>query len=188
MQKKSQKKQELIYSSNVLDIVKFGSSVLENSKPNDIDIAVIFKSIPVKEQLEEAQKIKRQLEKFYTLPIHIKSYDFYSFFDKGNFAKENILFYGESLIFQDSFAERFGVNPKIQIYYSLKELKKKDKIKFNYMLNGKKGEYGLLRKYQGSLLKPGLIQINPKYENLFMESMKKIASNFEVKKVLIAIK
>src|SRR3989338_8273773 len=104
-QKKLQKKLVLIYDKEVVDIVKFGSSVLEGSKPNDIDIAVIYNKIPVKEQLEFSQEIKKQLEKKFNLPVHIKSYDLYSFFNKGNFAKDSILFYGKSLINEKYFSE-----------------------------------------------------------------------------------
>ncbi len=185
MQKKLQKKHKLNYSLDVFDIVQFGSSVLDNSNPSDIDIAVIFKAIPLKQQLEEAQKIKKQLENKFDAPIHIKSYDIYSFFDRGNFAREGILFYGKSLIFEGYFAEALGLIPKIQIFYSLINLKKKDKVRFNYLLNGKGGEYGLLRKYNGALLKPGLIQINPEHKNIFISSIKKIISDFEIKNILL---
>ncbi len=179
------KKQKLDYSGEVVDIVQFGSSVLADAKPNDIDIAVIFQKIPLKEQLEEAQKIKKQLQEQTQIPIHIKSYDFYSFFDKGNFAKESILIMGKSVLTGKNFSESFSLTPKIQIYYSLSKLKKKDKVKFNYLLSGKGGEYGLLRKYSGKLLKPGLIEISPEYENIFVSSLKKITSDIEVRKMLI---
>ena len=79
-QKLWQKKLKLSYSDEVIDIVQFGSSIFEDSRPNDVDIAVIFKKIPVKEQLIERQKIKKQLEKITELPIHVESFDFYSFF------------------------------------------------------------------------------------------------------------
>ena len=90
MQKLWLKKLKLNYSENVLDIIQFGSSVLEESEPNDIDIAVIFYQIPLKQQLEERQDIKNQIKKQVELPIHIESFDFYSFFDKGNFARQGI--------------------------------------------------------------------------------------------------
>lgn len=179
-----QKKPELTYNQNVFDIVQFGSSILENVKPNDIDIAVIYINLNIKDQLDNSQLIKNQLQKFSDLPIHIKSFDLYSFFDESNFARENILFYGRSLISGDYFAKKLGLNPRIQIFYSLKHLKKKEKVKFHYMLRGKKGEYGLLKKYGGSLLNPGLIEIYPEYENIFIEGIKKISSKFEIKKVL----
>lgn len=183
MQENLLKKQKLRYSKNVIDIIQFGSSVLVGTSPRDIDVAVIFLKIPLKEQLEESQKIKKQLQKKTKLPIHIKSYDFYSFFDKGNFAQENILFYGKSILTKKNFSETFGLTPSLEIFYSLENLEKKDKIRFNYLLSGKKGKYGLLRKYSGKLLKPGLIEIKPEHEILFSEAIKKIISNFEIKKV-----
>lgn len=179
-----QKKQKLDYSADVFDIIQFGSSIIEGKTPNDIDIAIIFRKISLKEQLEQAQKIKKQLQQNSELPIHIKSFDFYTLFDKSNFSKDNILFYGMSLINKDYFSKKLGIFPKIQIQYSLKNLKKKDKVRFNYMLSGKKGNYGLLRKYSGRLLKPGLIEILPEHEDTFTSSIKKITSNFKIQKIL----
>ena len=185
MQKNLHKKLELNYSSSVLDIVQFGSSIFEGSEPNDIDVAVIFKSIPLKQQLEESQNLKKQLEGQFRLPIHIKSYDFYSFFDKGNFARENILFYGKSLVYERHFAEIFGLIPRLQIYYSLKNFKKSEKIKFNYLLNGRGGKYGLLRKYGGVLVRPGMIEIKPEYEKIFSKKIGALISDFRIKRVLL---
>lgn len=178
------KKLKLNCSKDVFDIVQFGSSVMEDSSPNDIDIAVIFQKIPLKDQLNHAQEIKKQLQKESNVPIHIKSFDLYSLFDEANFAKEGILFYGKSLVYKDYFVNRFGLNPRIQISYFLEKLEKKDKIRFHYMLRGKKGEYGLLKKYGGELLKPGLIEVYPEYENVFVTSIKKTLSDFKLKKIL----
>jgi len=185
MQKLWLKKPKLKYNHDIFDIVQFGSSVEEEKKPNDLDIAVIFNQIPIKDQLNQAQEIKRQLEKISEIPIHITSFDLYSLFNSSNFAKESILFLGKSLIFGDNFSKRFGLSPKIQIYYSLQNLKKKDKIRFNYMLNGRGGEYGLLREHKGELLKPGLIEIDPEYENIFINSIKEFDIKFKVKKILL---
>jgi predicted nucleotidyltransferase len=184
MQKLWLKKLKLNYSKDVFDIVQFGSSVMENSSPNDIDVAVIFQKIPLKNQLNQAQEIKKQLQKESSIPVHVKSFDLYSFFDEANFAKEGILFYGKSLVYKDYFVKRFGFSPKIQISYSLEKLEKKGKVRFHYMLKGKKGEYGLLKKYGGELLKPGLVEIYPEYEGIFITSIKKIISDFKSKKIL----
>ena len=181
------KKLKLNYSENVLDIVQYGSSVMEDSQANDIDIAVIFNKIPVKEQLDESQMIKKQLMEISQLPIHIKSYDFYSLFDKSNFAGEGILFHGISILKKDYFSKIFGFMPRLYIFYSLDKLKKKDKIRFNYMLNGKGGKYGILRKYNGKLVKPGMIEISPEHENIFNDSIKEYISSFMIKKVFSLI-
>lgn len=183
MQKLWQIKPKLTYSKDVIDIVQFGSSIQENEEPNDIDIAVIFLSIPIKEQLNQAQEIKKQLAKSTLLPIHIKPFDLHSFFDRGNFAREDTLFYGKSILTGENFSKLFGLYPRLQIYYELKELEKKDKVRFNYLLNGRKGEYGLLRKYHGRLIAPKLIEILPENEKVFVESINKITKNFILNKI-----
>lgn len=183
MQKLWQKKIKLNYNTGILDIVQYGSSVIEDESPKDIDIAVIFNKIPIKNQLEESQRIKEELTKYSEVPIHIKSFDLYSFFDKGNFAKEGILFYGKSIISQKEFSLLFGIKPKLEIHYILKDLEKKDKIRFNYLLNGKGGKYGLIKKYSGKIISPGVIETSPEYERVFTEAMKKITKNIIVKKV-----
>ena len=183
-QKLWQKKPKLNYTKNIFDIIQFGSSVVDGTTPNDLDIAIIFQDIPIKNQLIEAQKIKKQLEKISKIPIHVISFSLYALLDKSNFAKENIIFYGKSIISGDYFMKKVGLTPKIQIYYLLKNLEKKEKIKFNYLLNGKKNKYGLLRKYKGKLLRPGLIEISPEHEKIFIEAIKKITSKFEIRKIL----
>ncbi len=180
-----QKKLKLDYNKDVLDMVQFGSSMIEGTTPNDVDIAVIFQKIPLKKQLNQSQEIKNQLKKESELPIHINAFDLYSFFHEGNFTRENILFYGKSLITKDYFSKIFGLTPKIQISYELKNLEKKEKVKLHYTLKGKKGKYGLIKKYGGGLLNPGLIEIQPEYENIFLEEIKKITKNIKTKKVLI---
>lgn len=187
MQKPWLKKIKLNYNKEVLEIVQYGSSVMENEEPRDIDIAVIFEKIPLKKQLEESQKIKNQIKKITDIPVHIKSFDLYSLFDKGNFAKQGILFYGKSLIHKDEFSKRFGLIPKLRITYSLKHLEKKEKVRFNYLLNGKAGKYGLIKKYSGKIISPGIIETSPEYENIFVNAMKKITKNLKVKKTFVMI-
>ena len=179
-------KQKLNYNKNVFDIIQFGSSTIENKLPNDVDIAVLFQKIPLKEQLAYSQEIKKQLQKITDLPIHIKSFDLYSFFDSANFTRENILFHGISLIDKKFFSEKLGFIPKIQLYYSLEGMNKNEKIKFNYMLSGRGGKYGLLKKYNGKLVKPGLIEISPNYENIFTEKISALTKKFRIKKILVS--
>ena len=186
MQKVWLKKQKLSYSSEVLDVAQFGSSVMINGKPRDIDIVVLFKKMPLKEQLIEAQKIKKQLQAITDLPIHIISFDLSSFFNASNFARDNILFYGKSIVSGKRFAENFALIPKLEIFYFLDDLEKKDKVRFNYMLNGRKGEYGFLREFNGKLIKPGMIEILPETENIFVENIRKITPRFEVRKILLS--
>jgi predicted nucleotidyltransferase len=183
MQKLWQKKLKLNYKNNVIDIVQFGSSVLEESNPKDMDIAVIFKEVSIKIQLEERQEIKRQIEKLTEFPVHIESFDINSLFLESNFARQGILFYGKSIITGENFAERFGIIPNLQISYVLKDLKKKEKVRFNYLLNGRGGNYGLLRKYGGKIIYPGVLETLPKNELIFTKAMKEITNNIKLKRI-----
>ena|SRR3989344_5211648 len=185
MQKLWQEKLKLKYSKEVFDIVHFGSSAIEGKEARDIDVAVIFNNLPLKRQIDEAYEIKRQLEKLTDKKIHISNYNLYGLFDASNFAREGIIFYGKSLTSGNYFMNTFGLMPKIQISYSLDKLKKKDKVRFHYMLRGKKGKYGMLRKHGGELVHPGLIEIAPEHENIFASSIKEITSEFVVKRILI---
>lgn len=180
------KKLKLSYNKEVMDIVQFGSSMVSDT-PKDIDIVVFFQKIPLKDQLNQAQEIKNQIQKETDIPIHINSFDLYSFFDNGNFAKEDILFYGKSLITGDYFAKLFGLDPKLHISYVLDKLQKKDKVRFNYLLKGKKGKYGLLKQHGGNLLNPGLIEIYPENEKIFIDAIRKIINDFKVRKLFLQI-
>jgi hypothetical protein len=183
MQNLLQKRLKLNYSENIFDIVWFGSSTFLDAEAKDLDLVVIFQKIPLKEQLKEAQEIKQQIQKETDLPVHVSSFDLYSFFDKGNFSKEGILFYGKSLISKDFFAKKFGFFPRIVIKYSLEKLEKKDKVKFNYLLSGRGGSYGFLRKYGGRIISPGAVEVFPEHEKIFFNAMSEISKNLKVEKV-----
>lgn len=55
------------------------------------------------------------------------------------------------------------------------------------MLNGKGGKYGMLRKYGGKLVKPGMIEISPEHEKIFNDSIKEHISSFTTKKIFSLI-
>ena len=186
MQKLWQQKLKLKYSKDVIEIVQFGSSVIEGKEYGDVDIAVIFQNIPFKEQLDQAYDIKQQLKHLADKDIHISNFDFYSLLDISNFAREGILFYGKSLITGKDFALQFGLHPQLQILYNLEKFQKKDKVRFHYLLRGKGGKYGLLRKYGGTLVRSGLIEVAPEYEDVFINAIKEIIDDFEVRKVFVA--
>ena len=186
MQKLWQQKLKLSYSKEVIDIVQFGSSVIEGKEYRDIDIVVIFENIPFKEQLNQAYEIKIQLKAFADREIHISQFDLYTLLEANNFAREGISFYGKSLITGKDFGLRFGLNPKLHILYNLEKFQKKDKVRFHYLLRGKGGKYGLLREYGGTLVKPGLIQISPEHQDIFVNAIQKITSNFNLKMVFLA--
>jgi len=177
-----QEKLKLTCPKGVVDIVVFGSAVFGMDGARDLDISVIFEKIPLKVQLECSQKIKNELKKKVDKEIHISSFDFYSLLNEGNFARDGILFYGKSLISGKNFSENFGLVPKLRIKYDLKDLEKKGKVRFNYLLNGKQGNYGLIKKYGGKIVSPGVLEISPEYERIFTEKMKNVTDKLTLEK------
>jgi hypothetical protein len=172
-------------SSDVLDIVQYGSSVIEGTSPNDIDIAVIFKRIPLKEQLSRVQEIKRMLKSYVDLPIHAKPFDLEALFDESNFAREGIFFYGMGLVSHRPFSNRFSLDPRLRILYSLDKLPKKDKVRFHYLLKGKKGFPGMLDRNGGEMVAPGMIEISPRHELVFLIPMKAICGEVRTEKIFL---
>ena len=173
-------KQGLDYSDKVIDIIQYGSSVMESVEPNDIDIAVIYRSgTSLKEQLEESQKIKGQLRD--RKELDVKSFTIESLFEPSNFAREGIMLYGVSILNKRYFARLFGLDPKIHVKYNLSQLEKKDKVRLNYFLSGKREREGILKKSKGKILSPGLIEIPPEYEKVIVERLKTITDNVDVK-------
>lgn len=177
-----QEKLDLDYP-NVIDMIQFGSSIRINSKPNDIDIAVIYEKISLDKQLSTSQKIKNYLKTKSDVPIDIHSFDIDSFFKDSNFSRKNILFYGKSLISGKYFANRFSLDPWIIIKYDLSNLEKKDKVRLNYHLSGKSGSYGMLKE-AGKIFSPGVVQIRPEYEDIIISKISEVTKDFKIERVL----
>ncbi|MFT4326499.1 MAG: hypothetical protein ACMXYK_03290 [Candidatus Woesearchaeota archaeon] len=167
--------------TNVLDIIQYGSSIQYGIEPKDIDIAVLCKEIPLKEQLNLQQEIKTFFEKQSAIPIHIKTFTLYSLFSEGNFAKQSIVL-GISLYTHDFFMNKYGFQPTLKVTYSLKGLEKKDKVTFNYFLQHK--NKGFLTISQGHIVSPGTIEFNPCYEKYFLEKVPSKIS-FDIQKNLM---
>jgi len=172
------------YPDTIYDIVQFGTS-LEKDKMSEVQIGIIFKACSKEEQMIMSQAIKEQMSNSLRIKVEVKSFDLYSFFEPSNFNEKNTLFNAKSLITSKYFFERFNFSPRTQINYKLDHLEKKDKIRFHYLLKGKKETKGLLEKNDGCLLGPGLIEIPPEKTNLFIEKMSKISNKLIVKDILV---
>ncbi|MFT4326236.1 MAG: hypothetical protein ACMXYK_01925 [Candidatus Woesearchaeota archaeon] len=157
--------------SNLQDInyiVQYGSS-LYNDKPSDIDLAVFYTQIPLKEQLIKSQQIKKEVQKLTYIPIHIQSFTWNSFLTSHNFAKTGIL-QGIDVITQKEFSLYFDLQCSLHIQYNLQSLSKTEKIRFHYLLHGKQ-KNGLLQKVKGKLIAPGLIEIPIQHQQTLREKI-----------------
>ena len=51
------------------------------------------------------------------------------------------------------------------------------------VIKWKKGNYGLLRKYGGKIINPGVVETMPENEKIFLEQMRKITKNLSVERI-----
>ena len=136
----------------VLDIFMFGSAVKGKEKPGDVDICVVFFD---KIDLEFIKRLNGQCEKK-GFNAHISSLIGANFFTRKSHAlARTMLFEGKSLITNKSFAEVYGLQPLALYTYDLSKMNKSKKVRFVYLLKGRRKEKGLIKQLHGMFLVPG---------------------------------
>jgi len=173
----SEKKDE-----NIFDIVLYGSLMKGKVKPNDIDLMVIFKKGTLKERLSRIQNIKNKIKT--TQKIDIKGMLLEELFQESFFGRSGIFLEGISLFNEKHFSSKIDFNNSALFIYNLKDKTHNEKVKFNYILSGRKDQ-GVIEWLEGKHLAPGVVQIPIKNSLEFEEILKKHKINFYKKNILI---
>jgi len=143
------------YSSEIKDIILFGSFIRGKLEPNDIDILLIFK-----------RKVNKDIE--YELKnLFLKSTNNVSIISKTEEecidpsfdARESILFEGYSLINSKFIAEDFGFISFGLFFYNTKGLSNVKKTRFYYALNGRSSIKGVIDNLCAIKLSDNLIAV-----------------------------
>ena len=165
----------------ILDIVVYGSAVKGKTVPRDFDIIVIFREGTLKERLTKIQSIKKniKLEK-----IDIKGILWEELFQEEFFARSGIFLEGISLFDEKPFSHKVGFEGFTLFVYDLRDKSHTEKVKFNYVLSGRKGA-GIVKMLEGKHLAPGIIQIPIKNSLEFEEILKMHNISYSKKNVLI---
>lgn len=153
----------------IFDIVLYGSAVKGKIKPADLDIVVIFRYGTLKERLDKIQEIKRRIKT--KVNVDIKGIVWEELFQEEFFARSGIFLEGISLFSGEPFSKKIGYNSKVLFFYDLRKKNHKEKVKFNYLLNGRKGE-GILKKINALRLTPGVIEVSVEHCLEFEEILK----------------
>lgn len=130
------------YNSNkgiILDIILFGSSTRGKTKPNDIDILMLFNE---KIDRDIEYDFKKKIAKIYE-NVALISKTKENLNDPTFSAREAILFEGRSLLTKTSLASKWGFDPIGLFIYDTKPLKNTEKTRFYYAFNGRKGVQGI---------------------------------------------
>lgn len=131
------------WKKEILDIFLFGSAIKGKSKPNDIDLCLVFKNQINLNLLREAEKLLG--EKFHISSLLVKD-----FICQVHSLSRTILLEGVSILSGKKLAESYGLNPKIIYSYHLSGEEPSKKVRLVYLLRGRGGTRGLVEKMGGN--------------------------------------
>ena len=166
----------------IFDIVLYGSSVKGKTKPNDLDILIIFKEGKLKDRLEKSQQIKKKIT--FDGKIDIKNILWEELFKEELFARSGIFLEGISIFDNKPLAKKIGFESYSLFIYNLKDKNHNEKVKFNYILSGRNSE-GIIKKLSGKHLAPGVVQIPINNSLEFEEVLKKSNINYSKNNILV---
>ena len=155
---------------SIFDIILYGSAVKGKSKPNDLDIAVVFRQGALRERLEKIQQIKRKIEN--GGKIDIKGILLEELFREEFFARSGLFLEGISVFSSRPFAEKIGFSAYSLFVYSLKDKTHSQKVQFNYLLRGR-DKRGVLEMMEGKFVSPGAVIISPAHSVEFGEILQR---------------
>jgi len=143
---------------SIFDIVIYGSFAKGKEYPRDIDILVIFIEGSLRERLEKIQEIKFKIKNEIKNEIDIKQSLLMELFSPSFLGKTGIFLEGISIFDNKDFSEKIGFRPYALFSYSLKNLAHAQKVRFNYLLAGRKRK-GIIEEFGGERVVSGAIKI-----------------------------
>ncbi len=165
----------------IFDIVVYGSLVKGKRRPADIDIAVIFRTGRLRERLAKVQDIKKVIKEE---RIDVKGILLEELFQETFFARSGIFLEGISIFDGRPFAQRIDFAGSSLFSYTMRDKTHSEKVKFNYVLSGRKGA-GIVELLEGKHLAPGTIQVPMRQADEFEEVLRKHNITFNRKNILV---
>lgn len=164
------KKVAKLISEDIIDVVLFGSSVKEKLRPNDVDLAVIFRGAVKRETISRFQA---NLGENY----HISALSADQFFTKPHSLAKTLFFEGVSIITGKKISDNFSLDAHILYTYDLTKEKASKKVRFVYLMKGRSVEKGIIKEFNGKYLAPSSFIIPIEKD----EEMLKILKDWDIK-------
>ncbi|MFH0701368.1 MAG: nucleotidyltransferase domain-containing protein [Candidatus Woesearchaeota archaeon] len=133
------------WKEELIDILIFGSAVKGKLAPHDIDICLIFKDKP-------NLKLVREVESLLGEKYHINFLNAENFFQEVHSLSKTIFFEGASILTGKKLSEAYGLMPKLLYAYDLSPEAPSKKVRFVYLLRGRNGSEGLVKKFSGEFV------------------------------------
>ena len=172
------KLRKIVKQYNLEDIIIFGSFVKGKAAPRDIDICLIFKESP---NLECIREIQSKLSD----EFHVSSLSTDSFFNKKHNLAQTLLFEGISAKSGKKLSEIYSLDSYGLYYYDISRMEKSDKVRFVYLLKGRKNGKGIVSEFNGEFLVNGCFIVPVEKDSEMLEIMNKWNVKFSRKRVLL---
>lgn len=165
--------------TEIADIFLFGSAVKGKEFPKDIDICIIFRK---KISREIINSVEERIGKF---DIHISSLVIDNFFRKPHSLIKTLLTEGISILNGKPFIQNFSFLSYVLYSYNLSKLKPSEKVRFVYLLKGRKKEAGIIEKMNGEWITDSCFIIPIQKDSEMLIILKKWLIPFKRKEVLV---
>ena len=165
--------------AEIADIFLFGSAAKGKEFPKDIDICVVFR----KRVSEEAMRgIERKLQGF---DAHMSSLVMDDFFRKPHSLIKTLLVEGISVLTGRKLSQNFGFASYVLYSYDLSKLDLSKKVKFVYLLKGRRGMAGIIEKMNGEWIADSCFIMPVQKDSELLIMLKKWQVPFKRKEALI---
>jgi hypothetical protein len=160
----------------VFDIVLFGSSVKEKSRPGDIDLCIIFS------QDAGQQDVKRISDAFKGCHVeHLLLSELYK-----EPLWQTLIHEGYSMVNGKSIHEMLGFGSRMLFTYNLEKLAAVRKSVFSHAMFGRDGKSGALGQAKGKALGRGCITAPTESSEKIREFLETWEVEYSVMKILVA--
>ena len=172
------KLRKIVKPYNLEDIIIFGSFVKGRTMPKDIDICLIFKE-------NISLNVVRDVQLRLGDNFHVSSLSIDNFFNKKHNLAQTLLFEGISAKSGKNLSEIYSLDSYGLYNYDLSDMKKSDKVRFVYLLKGRKNCRGIVSEFNGEFLVNGCFIVPVEKDSEMLEIMNKWNVKFSRKRVLL---
>lgn len=166
------------WQGEIVDIFQFGSSVKGKSRPQDIDLCLIFRK---EVNLPLVKEISSSLNDKY----HLSFLTVNNFFSKPHSLTRTLFLEGKSIFTNKDFSSIYGLSPQLLYIYNLSGIKASKKVRFVYLLRGRKLRVGMVKKWGGEFLSPSSFLVTVTRDNEVQEIFKKWKIKYKRKKIFL---
>ncbi|MEA2038031.1 MAG: nucleotidyltransferase domain-containing protein [Nanoarchaeota archaeon] len=179
MQKELSLIKKWMKKNNVPDVVLFGSSLRGKFKPRDIDLGVLIKDEDEKKSIDLVDSLSKLIP-----DSHINILTLSSFIG-GNSISKTLMQEGYSIKRNNDFSLLLGFSHKSMFVYSLRSFSPSKRVRFHYMLKGRKSK-GVLKEVEGKFIGTGSIIVPTSKEDILKEVFDYWNVDYKILRVLLS--